>query len=175
MIPHLERVVDAIAAVPRGVAQSDLLAAVLEGARQGSSSEVATMLLDAVAIAYEHAATITDPTRHHGSTPRFLTGVDAPLRQVERNARRAIDLGATPLTVLEFVTNGLTGKANGPVQRAAAQAMAAAFDQTTRAAVPRPAPRSYPCENDRHPRCRGGWRAPSGWKPCPCACHERTP
>lgn len=177
---HLERVVDAVAAVPQGVSHADLVAAILEGIRQGRT-DLAGVLLDAVVIAYDKTSEALDPSeRQRSSTPLHLTTVDKPLRALTYEARRAIDLGATPRSILGSVANGLTGRTNGYVERGAADRMTAAYDDAVRTIRPsvvksgRDNYLTWPCRDGGHPRCRGGWRAPSGWMPCTCDCHTTS-
>jgi hypothetical protein len=173
---NLTRVVESISSVPRGVTGANLLAAILEGIRQGPDPY--GVLADALAAAYVKAA--GDPSRRvHASAPVRLNASDPVLLQVEHETRKALDLGATPRAVLDRVANGLTGCINGPVEDAAGRAMTEAYEhvvdtvpQPYRPVIGREVFRTWACKGGNHISCRRGWRAPSGWMPCTCTCHR---
>lgn len=134
---NLTRVVESLSAVPRGVATAQLVAAILEGLREGPDPQ--GVLVRAIEAAYDWAA--GDPSRRtHGSAPVRYSTFDPTLRQLEHETGKAIDLGATPRSVLGFVANGLTGRTFGPIEYAAADAMWAAYDDVVRSMPPTPKP-----------------------------------
>lgn len=177
---NLTRVVESISSVPRGVDGANLMAAILEGLREGPDPE--GVLSRALEAAYERAAGDPSKRSYYGSTSPVGVAVEGrSLRQVQHEARKAIDLGARPRSVIGFLVNGLTGRDFGPVEYAAADAMWAAYDDTVRSMPATPVPvrgrdiyKTSACKESRHARCRTGWRAPSGWMPCTCTCHRPT-